>query len=334
MKKKLTLIFISALLCLITIYALHKFCIEQNLKIGKFNRNFQEKKITKINEINLPFEVYNFAGMKDNVIYFSSKKLNEILKYDLTTKKFLTKILNHKNHNSNILGDSLFSFDPYFRKMYIYDTNKLDLISEVSLNVGFDRALAVNKNLILLRSATDKYTKTILSTYDIKSNKNNKLKIQLDDSLEVDGGLKTDGYFTYKNSSIIFTQYKKGNFYKIENNLNKINRFKTIDNIQKVEGVNLSKDSTFYFEKPVLNSNLLTSISANKVYIISFVKGNSDKLSDFTKYRMLDVYNLETGKYLESYYLPNDGIEKANDFYIENNKIYLLFNSKISIYEF
>jgi hypothetical protein len=218
--------------------------------------------------------------------------------------------------------------------MYIYDTNKLDLISEVSLNVGFDRALAVNKNLILLRSATDKYTKTILSTYDIKSNKNNKLKIQLDDSLEVDGGLKTDGYFTYKNSSIIFTQYKKGNFYKIENNLNKINRFKTIDNIQKVEGVNLSKDSTFYFEKPVLNSNLLTSISANKVYIISFVKGNSDKLTDFTKYRMLDVYNLETGKYLESYYLPNDGIEKANDFYIENNKIYLLFNSKISIYEF
>ena len=79
---------------------------------------------------------------------------------------------------------------------------------------------------------------------------------------------------------------------------------------------------------------MLTSISANKVYIISFVKGNSDKLSDFTKYRMLDVYNLETGKYLESYYLPNDGIEKANDFYIENNKIYLLFNSKISIYEF
>mgnify|MGYP000570736899 CR=1 FL=1 len=72
MKKKLTQISISVLLCLITIYALHKFCIEQNLKIGNFDRNFKEKKITKINEINLPFEVYNLAGMNDKEIYFLS----------------------------------------------------------------------------------------------------------------------------------------------------------------------------------------------------------------------------------------------------------------------
>lgn len=333
MKKKLIKLSIASVFTIILIFILHGICIKQNLQFGNFERNFKNVEFRKINEIPLPCDANNFIGINKGVIYFTSKKLDEIFKYDIKSEKFSSKITNHKNHNSNIVGDSLFTFDPSRRKTYVYDTKTLNLLYETDLNVGFDRALAVDYKTILLRSATDRYTKTIFSVYNIKNNQNKILKIQLSDSIEVDGGLRTDGYFSHKDSLIIFTQYKKGNFYKLNNKLNRIQRFRTIDNIQKVEGVKLSPDSTYYFEKPVLNVNLLTSVTEDKVFIVSFVKGNSDKLNEFTKYRMIDVYNTITGKYIESYYLPNNGIEKAIDFYVDKNKIFLLYDNKIAIYD-
>jgi len=334
MKKRILLLGLLTLSSLILIYCLHKICLEQNLKVGNFDRHLVNVEFKKVEEIILPIEVYSFAGFSENSVFLTSKKLNEIVKYNFKTKKSIIKKINHKNHNSNILGDSLFSFDPYFRKMYIYDANTLKFESETNLNVGFDRAIAVTKDIVLLRSATEKYSKTILSAFNVKTKSNSKLKIQLKDSLEVDGGLKTDGFFVSDNSSIIYTQYKKGNFYKINKALDEIKNFSTIDNIQNVEGVKMSSDSSYYYEKPVLNANLLTSISKDKFYVVSFVKGNSDKLSEFTKYRILDVYNLKTGKYIESFYIPNKGTEKTSDFNVIDNKIYLLFNNSIMVYEF
>lgn len=333
MKKKIIVLSSITFLCILFVYTLHSICLEQNIKIGNFDRNFNEKEFKKIDEINLPFDIDNIAGFHKSSIFFSSNKLHEILKYDLIKREVVSKKIVHKNHNSNIVGNIMYSFDPNKRKMYKYNVDNLNMLNETNLNVGFDRALALDENTILLRSATKKYTKNIFSKFDIKYNKNIKLKIQLDDSLEIDGGLKTDGFFSYKDSIIIYTQYKKGSFYKINQKLNQINHYKTIDNIQTVEGVSLTRDSSFYFIKPVLNTNLLCSINKNKVYIISFVKGNSDKLNQFTKYRMVDVYDLNFGRYIESFYLPNEGISKAKDFYVLNDKIYLLFNNKINIYE-
>jgi hypothetical protein len=318
---------------MILIFTLHKICIKQNLKIGNFERNYKEVAFFKIEEIPLPFEANNFTGISPKFIFINPKKLDEINRYNRSSKTFLSKKISHKNHNFNVLGDSLFSFDPNLRKVFIYDTNTMELLQKLNLNVGFDRAIAVDNKTILLRSATERYTKNIFSVFSIPEQINRKLGIQLADTLEIDGGLKTDGYFANKDSILIFTQYKKGNFYTINNKLTQIKRFRTIDKIQEVDGVKLSVDSTFYFEKPVLNVNLLTSISGERVYIISFVKSKSDRLNEFTKSRLLDIYNYKTGEYINSYYLPNDGIEKALDFYIDKNKIYLLFNKKIVIYE-
>jgi hypothetical protein len=333
MKNKIIILISSALLCTILIIILHKICLEQNLKVGDFERNITENNLILKYDIDLPEEIYSFIGVNSSQIFLTTKGLDKILKYDTNLKTYSSKKINHKNHNSNIVGDSIFSFDPYLKKLFIYDLNNFKLKNETNLNVTFDRAIAINKNLILLRSSTEKYTKNILSSFDLKENVNKKLKIQLADSLEVDGGLKTDGFFTYNNNDIIFTQYKKGNFYKIDKNLNNITRYRTNDNIQKVEGVKLTKELTFIFTKPVLNVNLLTAISDKNVYIVSFVKGKNDQLNKFTKYRIIDVYSLKTGLYLKSFYLPNNGIEKVNDIFINNNLIYLLFNKKIQVYE-
>jgi hypothetical protein len=333
MKKKIFLLGGCSFACILLMYVLHTICIEQNLKIGNFKRTLTIDNLIKIEEIDIPYNVYNFAGVTDKNILFTSEKLNGIIKYNISKKKFYKNDFNHRNHNSNIVGNSIYSFDPFVKKMFIYDINTFGLLNTIDLDVPFDRAIALNDETVLLRSSTDKYTKTILSYFDIKSKTTSKLKIQLSDSLEVDGGLGTDGYFTYKDSKILYTQYKKGSFYKISKNLKNIERFSTIDNNQIVDGLAKLPDSTFYFEKPVLNSNLLTTINKDKVYVISFVKGNSDKLNEFTKRRMVDVYALADGKYINSFYLPNNGIEKVNDFYIDKNKIYLLYNKKISIYE-
>lgn len=87
MIRRIIILGLSTLFSLGLIFTLHKICIAQNLKIGNFNRKFEFKNLKKINEINLPIETYNFAGFNNNNIFLTSKKLTEIVKYDLTTKK-------------------------------------------------------------------------------------------------------------------------------------------------------------------------------------------------------------------------------------------------------
>lgn len=334
MKKRIYTLLIIILFCFFITYILHKICIEQNINVSAFERNFKVIKSQKLKEIYFSEDVYKIIDIKDNFVFLTSDGLYRIIKFDLTNSKIIIKKLNHKNHNSNIIGDSIYAFDPSNKKGYIYSTNNLEFKNSFTLGTSFDRALAVNSKNVLLRSVSNVEGKYEFSSYNLQSKDQLKLKIQLQDSSEIDGGLTTDGYFSYFDNNIVFTQYKKGNFYHINNKLNKIKHFKTLDNIQNNSKIKMTNDSSFYFDGPALNTNLLTVMDKEFYYIVSFVKGKNDKLNTFTKYRTVDVYNSTSGNYKHSFYLPNDINEKPIDFKIINKKLFLLFKNKLKIYEF
>lgn len=323
-----------SLFCFILIFILHKFCLVENLNQGNFNRRFIELNIKKSKEFVLPEKAINFASIEKNHIIFNSEGLERLI--FLENNKFNIKELSHKNHNSNFVNNILYSFDPSQKTFYEYEYNQssLNLITSGNTIVGFDRAITINKDSILLRSYNLKKKNMEFSMLTLNPHKLKKLNIRLDDSLEIDGGLKTDGYFSKNNTSIIFTQYKKGNFYKISHKLDKIQRFRTLDSTELIKGLKIGKDSSFTFERPSLNVNLLTAIEAEKVYLISFVKSKNQSLKDFTKYRTVDAYNIYDGRYLYSFYLPNNKNEKPIDFQIKGGEILTLYSKKLVIYDF
>jgi hypothetical protein len=330
--KKIVVLLLLCLVSIVLIFVLHTVCIKQNINIGKFDRNFANVNLNKVGEIVLPFECTDIIEINDEFIALKGVGLNRIFKINLNTKKSLIIDLKHKDHNSNFVNDTLYSFDPYLKMGFRYNKD-LEKIDSINFRFPFDRAVAIGNDKILFRSSNKNFTKGIFKGYDLKKLKDIELSIRLNDSLVIDGGLTSDGFFVHENSKLVYIQYHKGYFYKIGVDFKSITGFSTVDKIHKVDGLKISKDSAFYFSKPVLSINLFSAINKNELYIVSFAKGNTDVLSKFMKYRTIDVYGVINGKYLYSFYLPNDGDEKAHGVKINNNKLCLLFNNKVIIYE-
>lgn len=332
MKLKITTLIIGTLICFLIVFVLHTICIRENLHFANVERIVKYKKIKKIREIKIE-NGQNFIHLNHNFIYLNAGEFNTILKINYKNNTQKIKQLNHRNHNANIIGENIYVFDPTVKSCFVYNKYSLRLDKEIKIDKSFDRGIAIDCNNLLLRSVGSDFSKNILSIYTIPDQFFFKTKIQLNDSLENDGGLKTDGFFVIKDSSIAFIQYKKGNFYKISKKADKIKHHNTLDRIQKVEGLKKTKNS-YYFDRPSLNVNQLADIYKNEIYIVSFVKDKSVYLKDFVSSRMVDVYSFNTGKYHYSFYLPNDGIHKPNDLIIRSNRLFLLYNTKIAIYDF
>lgn len=330
--KKIIILASLSLFSIALIFVLHTICLKQNINIGEFDRTLVNVNFNKIDKINLPFKCNNIIEVNNKYIVLNETGLNRILKINFNTNKPTIINLNHRDHNSNFINDTLYSFDPYLKMGFRYDIN-LKKIDSIDFKLPFDRAIAIGNNKILFRASNKNFTKGVFKSYDIQKSKNKELSIQLNDSSVIDGGLSSDGYFTFQNSNLFYTQYNKGCFYKIDTNLKNITDFNTVDKIHKIDDIKISKDSSFYYSKPVLNINLFSLINKNELLIVSFAKGKTDVLSKFMKYRTVDVYNINNGRYLRSFYLPNNEDEKAHDIKIINNKFYLLFDSKVVVYE-
>lgn len=330
--KKTSALMLTFLFSIGLILVLHSICLKQNINVGDFDRNLMTVKLKEIRRINLPFECNSIIEVNKKYIVLNELGLTKILKLNFDTSNMTRLDLKHRDHNSNFVNDTLYSFDPYLKTIYRYSEN-LKKIDSFNLKFSFDRAIAIGNNSILFRASNKKNTKGVFKSYNLQNLQEKALPIRLNDSSIIDGGLSSDGFFALKKDGLIYTQYNKGAFYKIDTSLRAIKSFKTLDGISKIDEVKMTNDSSFYYSKPVLNVNMFSVINEEELFIVSFAKGKNDLLTNFMRYRTVDVYDINKGKYLRSFYLPNMNDEKARDIKICANKLYLLFKNKVVVYE-
>lgn len=330
MKNKLLIL--SIIISFILIVILHYICLSQNVNIGNFKREFKQIKFLETKEINFTINLDGFIDVDEKNIILSSNELTNVMSFNIKNKK--TKRVHLDSHimSSNIINDTLYLFDSTLN-LLTRMTKNLKRIDTIKLKSRFDRAIALSSNKILIRESINKYSQTVLSLYDLKKKKSVKFNHQFADSLEIDGGIKTDGRFILEDSSLVFIQMHKGNFYKINTRTNKLNHFKTLDNTQVVDGVKMAKDSSFSINKPLLTINNYAHIEGENLYVVSNVLTKNDNFLKYRKFVTIDVYNHKNGNYLYSFHLPNNKKQKPLDFIIKNNKLYLVFEKKIKIYE-
>ncbi len=314
------------------IIILHYICLSQNVNIGNFKREFKNIKFKETNEINFSFNLDGLVYVDEKNMILSSNELTNVMSFNIRNKR--TKKVHLYSHimSSNIINDTLYLFDSTLN-LLTRMTKNLKRIDTIILKSRFDRAIALGNNKILIRESINKHSQTALSLYDLKKKKSVKFNHQFADSLEIDGGIKTDGRFILEDSSLVFIQMHKGNFYKINVKTNKLSHFKTLDNTQVVEGIKMAKDSSFSINKPLLTINSYAHIEGGNLYVVSNVLTKNDNFLKYRKFVTIDVYNHKNGNYLYSFHLPSDKDEKPLDFKIKNKKLYLIFKNKIKIYE-
>jgi hypothetical protein len=137
---------------------------------------------------------------------------------------------------------------------------------------------------------------------------------------------------------IVYNSFYKNSFYVLDSNLKSIYNGKFIDTITKGPAVNYIGDENngrLQYSTPIRMCNPSSKIRNNILLVHSQVIANNDVNDQIKKNMILDCYKInERGKYIGSFYVPISDNRHLIDFFIVNDKIFLLYSNTLLIYDF
>jgi hypothetical protein len=155
---------------------------------------------------------------------------------------------------------------------------------------------------------------------------------------QVDGIFCEDGtlHFDKNINKLIYIYHYRNEFFVMDTTLNLINRFHTIDTFRrasiKVAQVT-SKEKYSTLASPPARTNLQSCVSRNYLFVQSpFLSKNEDK-TRFLKASVIDTYDVNTGKYLYSFYLDNFDGRLASNFIVFGEHLAAIYDHYLIVYK-
>lgn len=308
-----------------------------------FNRNFITQQPTLLKVIPVAKLSKYIAGVTPTDVYFSSMKPGQIERLELNTGNYssimvVTNPILLKRLSASCQAEIN---SPYVRLFdspsgLIITGNQLTHKMEVHQSPElFTRFVSISPDKVFLRKFVNGEKDQSFYKYDLQTEQfYGKMKITDD---KTDGGLSTDG-------ELVFDHINRTLAY-VEHNSNKITLFDTSGQLLKVShsidtfATNLFQTNKFGYQTdgiitnnaPVQFVNQSASFDNGILYVQSGVRSDNQNLSDFNEAVVIDRYDGKDGTYLGSFQLKGvkDGIR---NWVVRNQKLYLLSNSRLSIY--
>jgi hypothetical protein len=202
----------------------------------------------------------------------------------------------------------------------------------------FDQSCAISANTLFVRATTkngnSKQRELIKITLTDKVNIYKKFILPK----QVDGLFCTDGWLRYNddNSTLLYGYFYRGIILNLDTNLNIVQQVKTIDTVNfanvkiKVQHDILKDGKSAQKKQQTEQNNMVNrfySTNNDKIYVLSSLRADNDKLNYFKKKQTIDVYNIKAGKYLYSFSLPDYKGLQLRDFIINKNIITTLYDT-------
>lgn len=315
---------------LILILFLYFFRTETNLN-SNFSRTITELGDPK--ELYINIENTNIKSVDNNILIFNRAEASLLLIEPTDSKYDTLSFLNLDNRLRKEFIINVEYKDSYYyffcpRKNRIEKINK-DNLSDSSFfktKFMFSRGTILGKDTIVTKETSDN-NGAVEGFVSYNSFNNSRNMINSDLPVTPDGGLGTDGFFSKGNNGILsFTSYytnniyflKKGLFYKKINAIGGDRPHPKV--ITKGKGVYTLKD----LETAVNEDG---EIYSHKIYILSNLKGKNEKNGSY-----IDVYDINTGMYIKSFFIANYNNKKVKDFAISKNKLLAIQGNKIITY--
>lgn len=226
--------------------------------------------------------------------------------------------------------------DAIWANVYVGEFGKSDLTSHSLLDRSFSRALPISR------------TTYILMAFDSVSQSNSLLKLNIDSAVncprfilekQLDGQFCTQGSLSYDASThtLLFTYRYRNRTLSLDTNLRQLYRSKTID---PVDSVQLQLDtlltdgiSKVTFKAPPLVVNNLTAASYPYYYVQSAIRAANEDVQLASDHSVIDVYDIVTGDYISSFYLPDfDGVS-FSDFRVHDNMLVAIYRKRLFVFK-
>ena len=158
--------------------------------------------------------------------------------------------------------------------------------------------------------------------------------------LNNDAGMPSDGLLNYdsKTHLITYSNFYRNKFICMDTNLNLVYTSKTIDTINYFqiapEAGKISKNTSLVTNtKPKRVINWKSCVSDGLLYNNSKLRADNETKTNSDDHAVIDVYDVKTGKYISSFYVPLYREEKMRDFKIVENRLIAVYKNYIVSYD-
>lgn len=306
-----------------------------------FNRHFKSTfsltllAIEKKND-----EITDIAGATKSHLFFKTKNPEKILMTDYTLKIEKYFSLNVSNIK-NIATAFQCSVDSPL--VYIMANNMpgiaIGQLDQDSKEFVFHKSPFTR----IARIATNRY---ILRGFDSTS-KDDQIFIKRDLETGVisrepniierrhDAGISTDGFLSYDTLThlLIYSFVYKNKFLCLDTNLQLKNYYHTIDTISTYQATaNLTSNDIITNTTPSRVINGRSSTEKGKFFNISKLKADNEIENKFETSVVIDIYDILTGRYESSFYIPDYDKQKMIHFKVINDKIIIVYPHHFAVF--
>jgi hypothetical protein len=140
--------------------------------------------------------------------------------------------------------------------------------------------------------------------------------------------------FDKAENRLVFVYLYRNEFICLDSNLKILYKAHTIDtnSIAKIKIGNFDSGKYSTFSAPPLTVNAKSCISENRLFICSGLKADNESQSSFSQNIVIDVYNLLTGKYENSFYIPKFKNLPLRSFIIVHQTLAAVFDRYLIAY--
>lgn len=308
-----------------------------------FNRTFlpgvQPQLIKKI-PVQSPLYI---AGINNGNIYFHTDDPHTIVYTDTALNTVKTLSLPIDTSVSRYLPNG---FSTYVRypEVFIFAYN-LAAILIYNLESGEDTVVPTPSNYNNAVQISDAVFMLKYFTGDSTDQSFCKLNIttkQVTKNSQLTGDLSSGGTLLYneQNASCYYVHHYNNRITIFDTTFNSVRSAHTIDTFTQSQIQYLSRNKTgsndmLYKPKGSrMLINYLSQLHAERIYINSLIKADNETLLTDKPETAIDVYNANTDKYIESFYLPVPRNQHLKSFRIFNRNILATYTNHIALYEF
>jgi hypothetical protein len=344
-KQSFLLSIVCVLFAIISVGVLVIVSNNSNDSSNGFTRKFLLQQSLLLHHIGKPPHARFMCGSANNYIYFDTDTAGLILKTDTALGGIgLVKLVYPFNERIQSLYstivDSMYTYIMAGNMPKVIRFNKVESSYQswfIPANL-YSESIVIDSNNFAFRMfekiagkwqqvfiKVNPVNKTIAREHDV-SQRNN------------DAGFSTDGHLLYDPGThfIIYVEYYSNHITCMDTSLQLLYNGHTIDTIKNATVHAAFKKSpafeTITNGTPLAPVNLQSCTAEGKLYIHSHIKADNETFAVFENNAVVDVYNISTGQYLYSFYIPSRQDGHLTDFKVIRNKIIVVYKNAIAIY--
>lgn len=311
---------------------------------NKFVRRLSNTPATKLQTIALPFNSYYFAGADENTLYLGNTTSQLLLaEFDLKNKTLKESRMVLDNINLPFRSVSLRVQPPY---CYAYDgmvpcifRGKLKDCKAILYKSGseyFSFAEPIDSISSAVRTQKRGSGESILGKVALT----HEAPTLLNESLlqkQIDGVFDTDGMllFNQQLNKIIYLYAYRNQYVVADKNLRLTFRGNTIDTITKaqIDIANIKNRKANKLARQPLLVNKAAATYDNLLFVNAGLPGQYESLEMWKRASIIDVYDIASNSYLESFYIFDINGKKVRNIIVNHDKLFAMIGNHIVSYQ-